>query len=226
MSAALYLRAVRRHWLIVAVFTLVGGLGLALAGMWLEPPAHTAHVRLIAAFGPSPSNIPGADAAADALNVDPRLIELRVRSYVQMATTSVVTGPVIETLHLPYTTGELNARITATAPLNSTFIDVDVTDRSAARATAIAQALADQLADLAVHERHTTVDQGKPIAMLRLSTVGLITVRTRPQTLFWRLRILAGAAGGFILGLGLATLRLQLATLRHSLAVTARHRRR
>jgi hypothetical protein len=224
MSVALYLRAARRHWLTAAVFTWAGALALALAGMWLDPPANTAHVRLIAAFGADAEKIPGAGAAADALNVDPRLVELRVRSYVQMATTSEVTGPVIETLHLPYTTGELGERITATAPLDSTFIDVDVTDRSAARATAIAQAIGDQLADLAVHEKHKAADVGQPIARIRLSTVGLITVRARPQILFWRLRILVGAAGGFILGLGLATLRLQLVTMRHSVSIRARHR--
>jgi capsular polysaccharide biosynthesis protein len=203
MPAAHYVDAVRGHWRIV---TVVAVLGAAIFGTLArtQEPVHRAEMRLLVTFGtavPAPDAPSSADAAAR-LGVDRRLVEARVRTYVQLANDASVTGPVVADLRLPYSPVELSGRIRASSPLDSVVIDIVVRDADPARAVAICDAVAAELVEIARGE-----DQSAGIlAAPDIRAAGAAIVARESDRIWWGWHVVGGMIGGFAIGVGLAML--------------------
>jgi hypothetical protein len=204
MLLRLYAGAMRRHWFLLTACAVLGGAALGFWG-WRQPYEYQVTTRLVAAFGTEPVDIPIAAAAADSLHVPQRLIELRVRAYSQKVETVQVTAPVRNILKLHRT-----PHLAAASPLDSTFIDITATDTSRQRAIDTVKTAAAVLGDIARHEVHTE----EPVSFVRLTPVGPLDVTRNGDLTRRQLPLATGVLGGFMIGVGAATLRAQLATRR------------
>jgi uncharacterized protein involved in exopolysaccharide biosynthesis len=205
----------------VIALTLLGGLLLG-GSARLAPPSYRAHVQLGTSFGPpaTPAR-PGASAkpstpstsaatVAAAMRTNRLLIESRVRSYALLANSTRVLAPIVTTLRLPYSAGELAGRVAASVPLDSTIIDIYVTDTDPVRAGTVLEAIVAGLSGIADAEPHTAA----PASYLRIFVRDPVSLPFRPALNLWPLHLLAGLVAGFAFGVGLATLRVLLAQRR------------
>jgi capsular polysaccharide biosynthesis protein len=144
---------------------------------------------------------------AAALRTSRRLIESRVRAYALLADSPQVLAPIAAAMRLPYPVGTLVDHVAATVPLNSTLIDIEVTDSDPIRGGTVLQAIVENLIAVADGEPHTA----DPASVLRISVRDPVSLPFRPAPDHWPLYVLAGFAAGLAVGVGLATARVVLA---------------
>jgi capsular exopolysaccharide synthesis family protein len=121
-----------------------------------------------------------------------------VQSYAQLATTPTVLGPVITRLRLDTTTQALASRVTAVTPLNTVFINITVTSRSAAEAVMLADAVSRSLATTVETLAPTGPDNLPSISVKTVSPAQLPADPFAPNT---ELIVLTGALVGLMLGI-------------------------
>ena len=126
-----YLAVLRRYWAIwvgVALATLAVALIVVLS----TTPTYSARATVyVAAAG-----IEGPEGA--------QFIERRVTSYPDVARSEAVLGPVIADMGLDVSVAELRSRVSADSPLESSQIDITVTDADAVQVAATTNAIADE----------------------------------------------------------------------------------
>lgn len=193
MRSAVYIQAIRGNWLLIAALVICGGVGLGVLAK-SERPVYTTEARLLVTFTPEPER-PSAQTS--------RLMQRRVKTYTSMLATPRLTEPVVDRLGLDTSAERLGDQVAASSPVNSHEIKVTVTDTSAARAAAIANALAAELGGIAAREKPTA---DLP-ATTGVSVVRAAPVPAEPEPTWWPLHTLAGSLAGFGIGLGLAVLR-------------------
>lgn len=199
MYLARYLGAVGRRWTIMVALAVLGGVGTGVLAA-RAAPTYRAEVQLLVTFAREPDaqgepDSPGPDAG--------KLMQRRVKTYATMMNSPRLTRPVIDSLRLPYTPEELADRIVASSPVDTLAIDVLVTDRQAAGAAAIANALADELQRIAQRD---AAPAGLGLKA-HVTVVKAASAPERPEPLPWPLHATGGALGGLAIGLGIAVLR-------------------
>ena len=129
-----YLRILRRSWLLILVFLLLG-LGGGAAFTVATTPQYASTARLFVSTPASSSDInplQGSQFSSD-----------RMSSYASLVTGNTVAKMVIDKLHLTEDPADLAAQTTATAVTNTVILEITVTDPSQARAQKLAQATAE-----------------------------------------------------------------------------------
>lgn len=198
MGIAVYYRAIRTYWWPVLALAILGGTASALAAEQ-QQAVYRAETHLLVSFLPTEQAI--GDSGPSAPEMD-ALKQRRVKGYARMLSTPRVTEPVIRSLGLPYTPAELAGHIFAMSPLNTFAIDIAVTDTSASRAAQVANALVDQLTQVAQREKPT---EALPV-QTQIQVVKAAVPPHRPLPVRWQLKMAVGALAGSGLGLGLAVL--------------------
>lgn len=158
MTIRTFAVAVRRFWLtylVVAAAVFAAGMAVIL----LAPSRYVSTARLMV-------SVDGSTTMAAYQNDD--VAARRVRSYIPLITSGVVSQRVIDTLGLPMTPSQLDAKVdVANVPPKTPLIDIEVTDDSPGRAEQIAQTVATEFIRYASsietptgednHKVHTTV---------------------------------------------------------------------
>ncbi|MET7456765.1 polysaccharide biosynthesis tyrosine autokinase [Streptomyces sp. NPDC005574] len=194
-----YLVALRRRWRFVTVCVLLGLAGAALVTA-LIPRTYTATAQLFIAT----SDKTGGDAYQGGL-----FTQQRVKSYTRIVTSpSVLTG-VISQLDLRTTPGQLAGKISAQAPLDTTLVDIEVSDGSADRAQAIADETALQFSKYIDTVEGTS--SGSP-PLVKASVVGGSQPPSTPTSPRPVLNMAVGLLAGIAVGVGGAVLRHALDT--------------
>ena len=142
MTVAEHLRVFRERWITVTAGLLLG----LLAGgaiFLVQPAQYTANLQIYVASPPTDNSASFLSSAQFAQD--------RVKSYTALANSSRVLTRVIQRLGLDVTVPDLQKRVGASNTADSVVIDLSVTDESAERSAAIANAVADAL--------HDTVDE-------------------------------------------------------------------
>jgi capsular exopolysaccharide synthesis family protein len=131
-----YVRILRRSWILILVFALVG-LGAGLAYSIQRTPQYEATSKVFI----SPA------VATTVLDLDAASGYARstARELAELAKSGLVLDPVISELQLGASAQTLAAEVSASARTNTAIIDIDVTDPDAERAAAIADAIAEEL---------------------------------------------------------------------------------
>ncbi|MFE7856663.1 Wzz/FepE/Etk N-terminal domain-containing protein [Streptomyces sp. NPDC057403] len=204
-----YTDALRRYWRFVVACVLLGLAGAAAVTV-LMPRSYTADAQLFIATRDESSG----DAYQGGL-----FTQQRVKSYTRIVTSPAVLNEVITQLGLPTTSGRLAKKIDATAPLDTTLVDIKVTDRSAARAQAIADATASHFTRyIATVEGSST---GAP-PLVKASVIGGSQRPSTPTSPRPALNLGIGLVAGLVVGVGGAVLRRSLdTTLRTAEDLTA-----
>lgn len=135
--------------------------------------------------------------------------QARVQSYAETADTPIVLQPVIDSLGLQVTAGELAESVEATADVDTVLLTITATSPSPVESAAIAQAAADSLVTTIENLETTGEDAASPV---KLSVVTPAIAPESPSTPNTRMYIALGLSLGLMFGLAIALLRSALDT--------------
>ncbi|KQY23214.1 chromosome partitioning protein [Cellulomonas sp. Root485] len=200
----------RKRWLSIAMFTLLGA-ALGVAASLATTPLYQASTQLYV-------SVKTGESSNDLLQGS-NFTRQQVSSYTQLVTSPLVLQPVIDDLGLAARAEALASRVSASSPLNTSLINVSVTDENPAMAAATADAIAKEfktvIADL------ETPSDGSPSAV-KISIVRDAVSPTGPSSPNRKLNLALGMLLGLALGVGVAVLRAVLDTRVRSDADVAR----
>lgn len=193
-----YVAAIRRHWLVIIVITLVGAAaGFGLGKTTAPTYRATSEVFVSVAGGESVSElVQGSTFTQNA-----------VQSFAQLATMSIVLDPVIGRLNLDTTPRHLAQRVQVDSPVNTVIISISVDAVEPREAAAIANAIADQLPRTV-----DTLMPSKRESGIRLTTVAEAAVPSYPISPNTKLYIAIGIVAGGMVGVAFAVIRRLLNT--------------
>jgi capsular exopolysaccharide synthesis family protein len=196
-----FVQILRKRWLVVASFTL---LGLLIAGVLsaLTPRTYQAEARSFV-------TITSTGSDANSVYQNSQFAMARVKSYTLLVDNPKVLNGVIDKLGLSQTPEDLRSQITAENPLDTAFVNIDAVDRSPARAAAIANAVAAELGS-EIEKLETPRSGGTSPVKVTVTTPA--TPPSSPVTPRWPLNLALGLLGGFAVGVAFAVTREQLDT--------------
>lgn len=200
-----YLRILRKSWVLILVFVVLGTF-FATAYSLVKEPVYRATSKVFVST--QSTGTIGELAQGNAFSVQ------RVKTYSDLAVTPAVLTPVIEDLGIDFTVAELSPEITASAPLDTSIIDISVQNTDPALAADIANATAANLAKAV--EKLETASDSSSASPVKLTPVQTATVPTIPVSPNIPLNIALGVLIGLALGVGIAVLRQTLDTRIHN----------
>lgn len=195
MAVRDYLRVLARRWKIV-VACLVLGVAVALVVSALSPRRYTSTAELLVS----------AEATTNQtdLNQGSSFAQSRVKSYVAVVTSPDVLDRIRTDLSLPLTNEQLKDRLTATAAVDTTLIEVSATDSSPAQAASIANSAARAFATV-IEEFETPADSSVSAIKVLITTPALAPAS--PQSPNIPVNAAIGLFLGILVGLSAAALR-------------------
>ena len=196
-----YIRILRKGWVLIVMLTLVG-VGAAAGYSIVQTPSYAATSKVFV-------STQGSGSASD-LAQGSSFTTQRVKTYSQLVTTPIVLLPVIASLHLKTTGEKLAALVTPTATLDTSIIEIAVTDTDPVRAADIANAISSSLSSVVASIE--TSDTSGAVTPVKLTRVQEASVPTAPVSPKIPLNIALGALIGLALGVGVAVLRETLET--------------
>jgi succinoglycan biosynthesis transport protein ExoP len=191
-----YVRIIRKGWILITAIALAA-IAAAAAYSFVKTPEYSASAKVFV-------SVQSNDTVTDLVQGN-TFAQNRVKSYAEIATTPKVLDPVIRQLSLPDTAAQLAARLTATAPLDTSLIQIDATSTDPAEAADLANAVSQSLAST-VGELETP-QAGTGASPVRITQVTDAVAPTGPESPNIPLNLALGALIGLALGLGVAVLR-------------------
>lgn len=196
-----YLRIVRKGWILITAIALVA-IGAAAAYSFLKTPEYSASAKVFV-------SVQSSETVSDLAQGNTLIIN-KVKTYAELVSTPAVLQPVIDDLAIEATVTDVAKQITATAPLDTTLIQIDATSTDPALAADLANSAAQNLsAAVAAVEAPAVGDGASPV---RITQVTDALVPTSPESPNIPLNLALGALIGLALGLGVAVLRETLDT--------------
>jgi len=196
-----YIRILRKSWVLIVLFVLVG-VGAAAVLSLTQTPRYSATAKVFV-------STQGAGTTTELQQGSSFTIQ-RVKTYSSLVKTPIVLLPVIGSLSLGITSDQLASRVTASAPVDTSIIDITVTDTDPVRAADTANALSQSLTAVVEDiEAPDDVDAVSPVKLTRAQEATVPAVPISPDV---PLNIVLGLLVGLALGVGLAILRETLET--------------
>jgi succinoglycan biosynthesis transport protein ExoP len=192
-----YIRIVRKSWVLIAVLFFLG-IGAAAGYSIVQTPKYSSSAKVFVSTS-------GGSSVSD-LQQGNTFTQQRVKTYADLTTTPIVLLPVISELGLDLSSTELANTITASAPLDTTLIEISVTNVDAALSAEIATAVSENLAK-AVENIETASSTEGAESPVKLTLVQHAEVPQAPVSPNVPLNIALGALIGLALGIGLAVLK-------------------
>lgn len=190
-----YLKSIRRNWAWVLILALLGGVGgYVVASMTPNTYRSSTAVLLTSDRGGSTSELVQGSTYVQNL----------VSSYVLLARSELVLQPVIDELGLTVSPQALAATITASSPINSVIIEINVVNRSPRLAQDIAAATTDSLTNVVTTEVAPQNDGQPTIRLTKIQSANEPKSPIAPNT---RLYLLIGVLLGLVAGVALALIR-------------------
>lgn len=205
-----YWAILRKRWLSIAVFTVLGA-ALAIAVSLVTTPLYQASTQLYV-------SVKAGESSSDLLQGS-NFTRQQVSSYTQLVTSPLVLEPVIEELGLEDRSEVLASRVSASSPLNTSLINVAVTDENPAMAAATADAIAKEFKTV-IADLETPSDGGA--SAVKISIVRDAVSPEGPSSPNLKLNLALGVLVGLAVGVGVAVLRAVLDTRVRSDADVAR----
>ncbi|WP_083450054.1 polysaccharide biosynthesis tyrosine autokinase [Luteipulveratus mongoliensis] len=154
MDLQSYARILRKRWRIIpAVALLVVALATLLTV--LTPKTYQSNIQFFVSTSDSSDSAQLAQGST--------FTQQRVKSYTELLKTPKVLGPVVQQLKLPLTPTQLAAHVSTNIPVDTVLIDVSITDRSAARAKAIAKSVSEQFPKTVQDLERVKADSPSPV---------------------------------------------------------------
>ncbi|KGJ81781.1 chromosome partitioning protein [Cryobacterium roopkundense] len=196
-----YIRILRKSWVLIVLLTLVA-VGAASTFSILQTPQYSATSKVFVST--QSSGTTSELAQGNSFTVQ------RVKTYSDLVTTPLVLLPVIGSLDLQVTSDALKGKVTASAPLDTSIIDITVVDTDPVRAAETANAVSESLTSVVAEiEVSSGADAVSPVKLTRVQQATVPSVPVSPNV---PLNIALGALVGLALGVGIAVLRETLET--------------
>lgn len=188
-----YLQAIRKSWWVVLVAVLAMSAG-AYVYTKRETPIYASSLTF---YVGTPSI---TDSTANSTN---QFAQARATSYADLLSTDRVANLVVQAAHLPLSPSKVAHKVSATSPLNTVIIDVQVTDPSPKRAQQIAGAIGEVFPRLA-NQLDSTSSTTSPV---KISVVSGPSLPKSPISPRKKLNVALGFGIGLLLGLAIAVIR-------------------
>jgi len=205
-----YVRVLRQHWVLIVALTLLG-IAAAAGYSLLQTPKYSSSAKVFVSTS--------GGASVSELQQGNSFTQQRVKTYADLVTTPIVLLPVINELGLDITGEALAKKVSATAPLDTTLIEITATDTDPALAASIATSVSQSLTQIVSSIESTNAASGTQGAdatpapsPVRLTLVQHAAVPQTPVSPNVPLNIALGALVGLALGVGVAVLRATLDT--------------
>lgn len=190
-----YLDILRKRWLSILLITVLVT-GAAVAVTLVATPEYTARSQVYV-------SIRTVGATTSDLLQGSNFAQRQVKSYTELVTSPRVLVPVIEHLDLSTTPDDLAPAISASSPLDTSLINIQVTDPDPQTASDIANSVAENLATQ-VAELEQPATGPSPV---EISTVRPATRPDEPSSPNTTRNVALGFLLGLAAGFGLAVLR-------------------
>ena len=192
-----YITVLRKGWLFIVVMVLVG-IGAAAAYSAVKTPDYDASAQVFVSTQTT--------GTASDLAQGNTFTQQRVKTYASLVSTPIVLLPVVSNLDLDVTAEELAESITASAPLDTTLIQINVVSEDPVAAADIANATSQSLTNVVQDiERSSETDDAEP--QIKLTLVQEAQVPSTPVSPNVPLNLALGLLVGLALGVGIAVLR-------------------
>ncbi|MDN4475416.1 polysaccharide biosynthesis tyrosine autokinase [Demequina sp. SYSU T00192] len=195
-----YLRILRKNWILILLLTVLGT-SAGFAYSMVSTPSYSASSKVFVSTS-------GGSSVSE-LAVGSSFTQQRVKTYADLISTSAVLQPTIESLHLDMSVAQLRGKISASTPLNTSVIDISVSDSDPVFAASLATEAANQLIGVVEDIETTDASEGSPVS---LAVVQEAEVPQYPITPNKTLNTALGLLLGLALGVGIALLRATLDT--------------
>jgi capsular exopolysaccharide synthesis family protein len=196
VSAVDYLRLLRQQWRTAVACVGVIVL-LALVSTVTTPRRYRADAQVFVTTAAK------ADTA-NQLALAETYVQARVQSYPTIATSPLVTKPVIEKLGLSITPADLGSRITATAAVGTVVVTLSVTDKDPAEAARLTDAVAEQFARAVEEVERTPASETSRVRVTVTRTAQVPSAPVSPKPL---VNLALALVLGLLVGVAAAILR-------------------
>ncbi|WP_209657615.1 polysaccharide biosynthesis tyrosine autokinase [Clavibacter michiganensis] len=190
-----FIRMLRRGAVLI-ILTLLVGVGAAAAFSLLQTPEYEASTKMYVAQSSSGS--------VQDLQQGNNFIQQAVKSYADVVTTRAVLQPVIDEFGLDMTSRELAESVRASAPLDTTIIDITVKDRSRQDAATLADAIGASLTTVVGTLVPETIEGTPQVQITQLEQAEIPESPSSPNL---PVNIIVGALIGLLIGVGVSLLR-------------------
>ncbi|MFZ4893084.1 polysaccharide biosynthesis tyrosine autokinase [Plantibacter sp. Mn2098] len=195
-----YLRVLRKYWILIVALTLVG-VGAAATYSLLSTPVYSSSAKVFV-------SIQSSDNVQE-LAQGSTFTQQRVKTYADLVNTPIVLLPVAAKLGLNLTTDQLSKQVTASAPLDTTLIEIIATDPDPVRAADIANATAESLTGVVSNIETPEKGDASPVKLTRVQEA---SVPVKPVSPNVPLNLALGLLVGLVIGIAFAVLRETLDT--------------
>ncbi|MWJ13208.1 polysaccharide biosynthesis tyrosine autokinase [Clavibacter michiganensis] len=190
-----FIRMLRRGAVLI-ILTLLVGVGAAAAFSLLQTPEYEASTKMYVAQSSS-SNVQD-------LQQGNNFITQAVKSYADVVTTRAVLQPVIDQFGLDVSSRELAESVRASAPLDTTIIDITVKDQSRQDAATLADAIGESLKTVVGTLVPETIEGTPQVQITQLEQAEIPESPSSPNL---PVNIIVGALIGLLIGVGVSLLR-------------------
>jgi non-specific protein-tyrosine kinase len=183
------MRVLRKRWRFLAA-CLLAGIACPVAFNATAVPRYTASIQLF---------VSAKTGASDLANLAQggQFTQQRVQSYADIINSPEVAEAVAARLNTGLSAKQIAREVSASAPLNTVLVNVNVTDRSPARAQAIANAVGDEFSSFVDTLETPNGSSSSPVKVSVVKRASLPTVPSFPRKdLNLALGLLIGLAAG------------------------------
>jgi capsular exopolysaccharide synthesis family protein len=204
-----YVRIFHKSWILILACTLLG-IATASAFSIATTPKYVASTQLYVSVQSA------AGAGSGELVQGTSFARQAVTSYVDLVNKAIVLDDVIENLSLDLTAAQLAPMVAASSPLNTSLVDISVTNSDPVLAAKIANSIGENFSRIVVNdlEKPNGADAVSPV---KIATTQPALVPGKPASPNVPLNIALGLLVGLAIGIGVAVLRSILDTRIHSL---------
>jgi capsular exopolysaccharide synthesis family protein len=195
-----YLRVLAKHWIAIAVITVLVT-GAVAVWTFLQPKIYTAQAQTFVA-------IAGSGADGDPFTGATYTLQ-RIQSYINIIDSPDVLEPVIKELGLDITVKDLSEDVSATNPIDTVIINVSASNGDPAKAAAIANAVSVQLGQIIQQLETTAAGDTVPVKATLTDPADPPISPSSPRT---GINLVLGLLIGLALGVGYAFLKDSLDT--------------
>jgi capsular exopolysaccharide synthesis family protein len=191
-----YLRILRKGWILIVTLSLIGA--AAAAGYSaLQSPVYSSTSKVFV-------STQTAGTTAELVQGSSFTVQ-RVKTYSDLVLTPIVLQPVTQELGIDLSEAALARSISASAPLDTSIIEITVTNVDAALASDIANSTASSLAK--VVESIEVSGAADAVSPVKLTLVQRAIISEKPVSPNVPLNIILGFLIGLAMGIGVAVLR-------------------